>query len=778
MADTLDVGTLSGRIELEDNTSGTIDNLSGKVDGLGSKFDTMGGKLQNVKQGADDAGASFASFSDQFEEVAGHIVERLTVYEALRATFDTLKEAVESAHSIELLSQQTGIAADELQVLSLATQEYGIDNNQLGQAIFQLSRRIAGGDESVVTALSMMGISLKDVDGLNGEELFLKVERGLATLQGTAQDAAASDLFGGRLGKSLIAFSGDADQAIASARNLNASMSNDTTKTLSDFSVNLEKTGSKLLQIAGGAIKPFAYEFNELFNTVTTGKTDLDRFEESLDEQDKKIAAAGVNVVALTKAEQEKADADKFLTTLQSNLISEPLLAWQEKDLQQLKDMGQANAKNAESLGVNVVQFKDWEAHAASAEAAAKKYNDAIKDLSAVGGSYRDTLNGIDGETVAAVKYYLDAGVSQEKLATAYGLTSEQVKAVAEERKSETEGLKTELAAATAAASAEAALAKQQLTDQTTILAMREKNDETYFSQMLSQGKITEEQYRNDVIDSRTQLARQEEQVYKQELQAELDDLDKKEADAEAKLQASYDQGKIDYTDYVKTKSDLDQEFSDKRQALEDKFVTDEKVRQNTLQQGFQSLGTTGQQSFQLIDEADALLNNDIDNTNKKVLELDGTLEDAAKVKEQLDSGGSSDVTSANFDNAIAYYTNPVAGTPAKEYRDPYVLAKAGYSFQEIVAYAFNANDQGPLPPPQGPKIPGFSEGGIGDFGDGTLAVLHGPEAIIPLDSTSSPLGGSITNHFYVNGTAQQLAQSIAQTLMTQLKQTRLFGAA
>jgi hypothetical protein len=46
------------------------------------------------------------------------------------------------------------------------------------------------------------------------------------------------------------------------------------------------------------------------------------------------------------------------------------------------------------------------------------------------------------------------------------------------------------------------------------------------------------------------------------------------------------------------------------------------------------------------------------------------------------------------------------------------------------------------------PDLPSFATGGIGDFGRGSLAVLHGREAIIPLDGggTVGGLGGSTIN--------------------------------
>lgn len=70
--------------------------------------------------------------------------------------------------------------------------------------------------------------------------------------------------------------------------------------------------------------------------------------------------------------------------------------------------------------------------------------------------------------------------------------------------------------------------------------------------------------------------------------------------------------------------------------------------------------------------------------------------------------------------------------------------------------------------------VPQFANGGIGDFGDGTLIEAHGKEAIIPLDRAGG-FGG--TNIFYVNGTATDVANKIATILMDKAKLNRRFGS-
>lgn len=89
-------------------------------------------------------------------------------------------------------------------------------------------------------------------------------------------------------------------------------------------------------------------------------------------------------------------------------------------------------------------------------------------------------------------------------------------------------------------------------------------------------------------------------------------------------------------------------------------------------------------------------------------------------------AGFSFDVTSENFSQTLfGLGLSPGANAEA--------LAHEGYSLQEIVAILRGA----PKGPPRGPRIPGFQFGGAADFGSGALAMLHGPEAIVPLGGST-----------------------------------------
>jgi hypothetical protein len=62
--------------------------------------------------------------------------------------------------------------------------------------------------------------------------------------------------------------------------------------------------------------------------------------------------------------------------------------------------------------------------------AEAERWALIMAELDSAGGHWSETLEGINGQVVEAVKFYLEAGVAQGTLATAYGLTATQVKAI------------------------------------------------------------------------------------------------------------------------------------------------------------------------------------------------------------------------------------------------------------------------------------------------------------------------------------------------------------
>lgn len=230
--------------------------------------------MQKLADETKQVDASSFKLTDTVKQLALGFAAMFTA----RAAFNFVKSTIDEASALKDLSQQTHINVEELQLLAGAMSEFGVDADMLGKGLFNLSRRIAKGDDSVADALLQMGISLREVRGLEGEELFLTIERGLARLHGSLRDTTASDLFGSRLGMAMAGASEGIDGAMESARRLNTVMSEESVDALDRYDEAIKRAQRSLSGLAANMIGPVAEGFNVITDAAGKGASKWDIF--------------------------------------------------------------------------------------------------------------------------------------------------------------------------------------------------------------------------------------------------------------------------------------------------------------------------------------------------------------------------------------------------------------------------------------------------------------------------------------------------------------------
>lgn len=190
---------------------------------------------------------------------------------SIRAGLNFAKDIVADAGALRDLSNQTHINVEELQILAGAMSEFGVDADTLAKGLYTLSRKVAGGDDSVEKALAKMGMSLQQLEGLNGQELFLKIERGLAKLQGGMRDDVSSEIFGSRLGMAMAGAADDIEGAIAVWREHNTVIEEDAVNALDAYDEAIKRTEKSIQAMAANALGPLAEGFNYLNEAATRG---------------------------------------------------------------------------------------------------------------------------------------------------------------------------------------------------------------------------------------------------------------------------------------------------------------------------------------------------------------------------------------------------------------------------------------------------------------------------------------------------------------------------
>lgn len=766
MAEGVDIGTLSGRVEFEDHVTKTMDMVLARIDQLDEKFNHLNHSSHEMAEGILTGEAALEAIK-KTAELAIETFKDMTIEGSklgdIEANFEHLTEQAGRLSSTLLNELKAGThnTIDDLELIKIANKDLATGMN-LTDAQF---RTLANGAYALAQATgtttkdalermndAMLTGRTRAIALLTGKIDLGKAESELAAKLGTTTDrltdegkllatrtgilesvAAAT----ARLGEQTEGLDERAEQAKASYQNFYDELSISIGKSPEvehAFDAIRDAVGSAFGDDKKKSIKAITDAVGDFADGVAKyGPPVIDFFSGLAHGIGSIVSASGVG--DWFREQQDSVSALSLIVQGYSYSQAEAMVASQreaEALAHQAKETAKASAAedehaaaatraseatkhNTDILDKNALIIKETTEEI-------KKRLEAQKELASATGSWHDILKGLDQTMVDTIKHYLEAGVAQGTLATAYGLTATQIEAVAKSLKEETDAHKLE---------------EKQIIDATERWAQynatRMSMSGTATDQLIGDlaswraAQIKSHQAaKTDTIDFYTWLNATEKQHY------EISEKQRLEADTHSK--AHYDRIAADAKDAFEFATQHADQFTS---AYIDDLRKTKDEAQFAADHWRESIGGA----------------------------LGDFIEQADKLAESMKF--SFEVNSDNFEKSLEsasqQYSGATGGRAGQKFSTGggIALAKQGYSFEEIIQILTS----GMLPKgePKGPRIPGFREGGVGDFGEGTLAMLHGKEAIVPLDRAGSM---GVTNHFYVNGTAEEVADKISNIIM------------
>jgi hypothetical protein len=377
---------------------------------------------------------------------------------------------------------------------------------------------------------------------------------------------------------------------------------------------------------------------------------------------------------------------------------------------------------------------------------AADRFAEGWKELNSLGTSYHETIAGINPVLAEQVTYYINAGASMAALIKAYPqLTA-----------AELEALKT---AVTEATKAQAAFDAMQMASYAAKIKML---DTVVAANAKAYG--TEEQ-----IAALQRLDAQElaltQSVYdnitsEKDRMKLIEDYGKAHEAISAKIIALENQRKDVVNAAVLAELDAQTKLNAAYGLTASGGIAQQITAYDTLQKGLDALHAKKVAGIDQAQQENLLYKQYTDALLASAKADDDAAQAAARKATALDK------TVASLNAATAATRTYTAANSAG--------GSTGGAFQ---APSFAGYTPGYTPSFQLPKY-SFAAGGVGDFGSGTLAMLHGKEAIVPLTSGGGGVGGLVQNiTIHVNGTAADVARQVSDEIMRAAMRGQQFGA-
>lgn len=367
-------------------------------------------------------------------------------FELLKKAFDIALSIGQTAGAIRDLSTQTGVGIEQLQILGAATKDYGVTAEELGRGMFQLSQRIAGGDDSAAAALHVLGLRVDELKGKSPDQIFLTAVRAINQLPNPlTRSAVAAELFGSKLAAAILKIGPDLDEMIAKVKQAGEFMSEDAVKGADDFADAIEHLKNQMMAFAGDALGPTLGRLTLLLDLLR--RPEIGTLAKLFMISQFPLAdslAAGV----LGRTPERPAPIAPMPSHGPGAM---PLAVSHGADVQQTQQLKQAitdllnaqrpltaeDEKYLKLLGATTLQIATLKQQITEHIQAAKRLAEANRLVNDASTSYGAVLATIKPAVAAEVQGLMLRGQWLDAMAPKYGLNEQQVKALAEQLKVE-----------------------------------------------------------------------------------------------------------------------------------------------------------------------------------------------------------------------------------------------------------------------------------------------------------------------------------------------------
>jgi TP901 family phage tail tape measure protein len=257
-----------------------------KLDAAGNEAKELGDKVEGAGQQANSGAglfdAGFAKIAAAFAvgNIAAKAFEKIVdgVFSAAKAVVDGFGGALDMGARLTALSQRTGESAGSLLVLETAFKNAHISADQVGTSINKLQNFMAAAGQegsNQAATMSRLGISLSDLEGKTPTQQMGVFAKAIAAIQDPTQKvAAASEIFGQKLGGKLLPVLNDFPGALDDARSKVGSLEdvmNENAATFDAFGNSIDAVKGKFAAFAAGimgetlpAVAEFATELEKV----------------------------------------------------------------------------------------------------------------------------------------------------------------------------------------------------------------------------------------------------------------------------------------------------------------------------------------------------------------------------------------------------------------------------------------------------------------------------------------------------------------------------------